>query len=259
MDQAGVVQWNWHPHRGRMEEPDSETPTPVIEKISTDLNRIAIVLEGWATFPGNLLKAALYVSMILFLLHAGIAIIQGNNVSAGTRCTVAKLNVFGVADLQVRTELENATKINDEIGVQELISRGRVFPLPRETKCLVLNSTFSDSFATDLFDFSFYRKIRILSDDYYGKAVWVPNAVLQIAAGTDLVARSATLGQMLGAFVDAKRYFSNLHPDYQDSLMGPYQPGTVTKLGEGQYRVVLKYDSKRIQCEVDQSVARCSQ
>jgi hypothetical protein len=64
--------------------------------------------------------------------------------------------------------------------------------------------------------------------------------------------------EMLEAFIGAKLYFSHLHPDYDDSLMGAYNLDSVTKVGAGQYHVVLKYDSKPIQCEVDQSGARCS-
>jgi hypothetical protein len=35
-----------------------------------------------------------------------------------------------------------------------------------------------------LFDFSFYRKIRVLSGDYQGKVVWIPNSVLHADIGT---------------------------------------------------------------------------
>jgi hypothetical protein len=260
-----------------MEEPDSETPTPVIEKISTDLNRIANVLEAgrhfFKEFGKEIGRTLTYLWLTLCVLGlvtgAKIIILRRGDVSEGTHCVVAQEDVYGVAEPKVRTELAKALKLKDEIGLQNLIASGKALPLPKDTECLVLDTTdpHQDEFGylIEFWDLSYYYKVRVLSGAYYGKVVWIPHSVLHIAArtdavgnatGTEAVGREATLGEMLDAFVDAKRYFSGLHPDY--SLMEPYQPGTVTKLGEGQYRVLLKYDSKPIQCEVNQSVATCS-
>jgi hypothetical protein len=348
----------------------------VFEKISTDLNRIATVLEnGWKAIEWIIPLAVLF-GLIVFAVSAVKAVVRWQQVSAGTHCIVAKDEVFGVTELQDKAELEKALKIKDETGVQDMIAREKALSLPKGTTCLVLDSTAAsdsdsrDFFPKDLFDFSFYRRIRILSGDYHGKAAWVPNSVLQtgqdypqhaqkspqdaktmnvwgqgefildmrerkpgepvpqkiisdadkqsilqaareailrLHPGTNIgskdyfikvmpewyevelpvVYRSVTYGpaakcivrkagqrcagelisfpagtavdEMFDAFITAKHHFFSLHSDYKDSLMGAYNPESVTKLGAGQYRVILKYDSKPIQCEVDdQSAAKCS-
>ena len=275
-----------------MEEGDLETPTPDIEQISTDLHRMSTLVEEWANglvlekisadlnrianvldagrtwfkdigmLLTGLTRYAVFGCVVVFAVSGGKAIVEWQHVSVGTHCVVARDGVYGVVELKIKTELEQALKTKDEIGVQDLISKGKAFPLPKQTQCLVLDSTMasdSDSFfPKDLFDFSFQRRIRLLSGDDYGKAVWIPNSALQVATGANAVG-GPPLDEMLEAFIAAKHHFSSLNSDYKESLMGAYNPESVTKLREGQYRVLLKYDSKPIQCEVDQSVASCSQ
>jgi hypothetical protein len=69
----------------------------------------------------------------------------------------------------------------------------------------------------------------------------------------------AAKDEMLDAFIAAKRQFARTTPDYRDSLMGAYQTDSVTAVGTDHYSVTLKYDSKQIRCEVDQTGSRCSQ
>jgi len=164
----------------------------LFEKISTDLNRIATVLEaGWKGIEW-IIPLAVLLGLVVLAVSGVKAIVRWQQVSAGSHCVVARDDVFGVAELQIKTDLEKELETKDDIGVQDLISKGKAFPLPRQTKCLVLDSTEAsdsdskDLFPKDLFDFSFYRKIRVLSGDYHGKAVWIPNSVLRTDTGTDV-------------------------------------------------------------------------
>ena len=170
-----------------MDETETQSFRQVFEKISTDLNRVATVLEAGRTFLKGIDRLVMYTFLIWWALFVGKAIVQWQHVSAGTHCVVGKDDVFGVTELQAKTMLEQALKAKDDLGVQDLITKGKAVRLPRQTQCLVLDSTGasdSDSFAfflKDLFDFSFYRKIRVLSGDEHGKAVWIPTFALQVS------------------------------------------------------------------------------
>src|ERR1035441_7876670 len=170
-----------------MDETESQSYRQVFEKISTDLNRLAAVLEAGRTLVKDIWRFAVYGCLVVFAVSAGKSIVQWQHVSAGAHCMVAQDDVFGVTELQVKTVLAQALKAKDEIGVQDLISAGKAFPLPKQTEGLVLDSTVaSDSdakalFPKDLFEFSFYRKIRVLSGDYYGKALWIQTFVLHVS------------------------------------------------------------------------------
>ena len=67
---------------------------------------------------------------------------------------------------QAYDELWDALAIEDRYGLQELILSGRVFPVPNNTKILVLN--------TGGFQGMERFKVRILEGDYLGSAGWVP-------------------------------------------------------------------------------------
>jgi hypothetical protein len=245
-----------------MDNDDSKDPIPVTDKISPDLNRIANVLEARQNFVKEIDKLAGSLFRIVFVLAlvvvAKTMILKWKTLPEGTHCVVAQDDVYGIAELNIRPEIASALKLKDEIGVQNLVADGKALPLPRETECLVLDSTEQFDHLANMLDFSYYRKVRVLSGAYYGKVVWVPNPVLHIAARTD-AGGGTTRDEKLEAFIAAKRNFSSLNPDYKESMLGAYDEGSVTKLSDGQYRVLLKYDSKLIQCEVDQSVAHCSQ
>jgi hypothetical protein len=169
-----------------MEEPDSKTPTPVLEKISTHLNRIANALEAGRNFVKEIGRTVNYLWLALCVLGlvagAKIVILRSRTVSEGTQCVVAQDNVYGVAEFKVKTELAKALKLKDEIGVQNLIASGKALPLPKDTECLVLDSTdpHQDEFGyiLEFWDLSHYYRIRVLSGAAYGKAVWIPSSTL---------------------------------------------------------------------------------
>jgi hypothetical protein len=124
-----------------MDETETQSFRQVFEKISTDLNRIATVLEAGRNVIKKMYWFVLYAWLVLIVVGAGKEFVQWQHVSAGTHCVVAQDDVFGVTELRVKTALAQALKTKDEIGVQDLIAKGKAFRLPRQTTCLVLDST----------------------------------------------------------------------------------------------------------------------
>jgi hypothetical protein len=70
-------------------------------------------------------------------------------------------------ELDALSPLEKARAIGDHYEVEELVSQGKVVSVPAPTDVLVLErySTFGGDY--------FYRKVRLLSGDFAGMAVWV--------------------------------------------------------------------------------------
>src|ERR1035438_8334896 len=122
-----------------MDNDDSKTPTPVMDRISTDLNRIANVLEATQNFVKEIDKLAGSLFRIVLVLAlvdgAKTIILKWGALPESTRCVVAQENVYAVAELNTRPEIASALKLKDEIGVQNLITGGKASPLPKDTEC----------------------------------------------------------------------------------------------------------------------------
>jgi hypothetical protein len=90
----------------------------------------------------------------------------------GSHCVVSE-SVYGVRDLdKAYDELTKAQKVNDDLGIAELVHRDVATPVPVGTHVLVIDGDFFRHLA-------FYRDVRILDGPYMGKAVWVNRDALQ--------------------------------------------------------------------------------
>ena len=173
-----------------MEGSEARNLIRAIEKISGHLNRTSVVLEEVSGFLRWAVNIAIWGTVAILVMSVVLKV-QWGAIAAGTHCVVMQDDLYGIADLKTKDELDSsdlnnwwnkgrtemttkdeldsALKTKDDIGVHDLISSGKVYPLSKETKFLVLDST-------DFLDFTYYRKIRLLSGEYYGKAVWIPNS-----------------------------------------------------------------------------------
>lgn len=90
----------------------------------------------------------------------------------GSHCVVSQ-SVYGVRDLgKAYDELTKAQKVNDDLGIAELVQKEVAIPVAVGTHVLVIESDF-------LKRLTFYRDVRILDGPYTGKAVWVNRDALQ--------------------------------------------------------------------------------
>ena len=100
-----------------------------------------------------------------------------NAVPPGSNCSLVRMT-YGTRDLDDSyTALQKAKSVRDEFGVAELEKHDAVAELSEGTVCLVLDTNF-------ISHFSFYRKVRILSDVHIGKAFWVKKDDLKLGEPT---------------------------------------------------------------------------
>lgn len=94
-------------------------------------------------------------------------------IPAGSQCVVTQ-TIYGTRDLdKAYDELGKARKVNDEFGIAELGQHDVAILLPEGTQGLVIDTDFFKHF-------TFYRKVRILSEPYIGKALWIQRDALTV-------------------------------------------------------------------------------
>ena len=101
-----------------------------------------------------------------------------NQFPQGSHCVVVNAT-WGVSDLGTYQELTKALRIDDSIGVHELVAKGRALQIQAQTPVLVLDV---DGTGWDWFLFS-YRQVRILSGQGYAKAMWIKKDALALVPG----------------------------------------------------------------------------
>jgi hypothetical protein len=100
-----------------------------------------------------------------------------NAIPPGSNCSLVRMT-HGTRDLDDSyTALQKAKSVKDEFGIAELERHDAAAELSEGTVCLVLDTDFFSHF-------SFYRKVRILSDVHVGKAFWVKKDDLKLGEPT---------------------------------------------------------------------------
>jgi hypothetical protein len=113
------------------------------------------------------------VSLILFIV--GIVTMPGDSspspsqtkpsATVGSEATISAPNldtVYLAVDKDAFDLWVKASVSKDYIGMQELESLGKVFPVPNGTKVLVIDSAFTA------------RQVRVLEGNAYGRSGWLP-------------------------------------------------------------------------------------
>jgi hypothetical protein len=91
---------------------------------------------------------------------------EWTRIPAGSECLVSR-TIYGMRDLDKAYDgLNKARKVNDEFGIAELAQQDVAISVPAGTQGLVIDTDFFKHF-------TFYRKVRILSEPYMGKALWI--------------------------------------------------------------------------------------
>jgi hypothetical protein len=144
--------------------------------------KISAMARGKNSGEKTGLRGTLGSIVALVAFFAALLVISGiissligdiNSIAPGKNCSLVR-TTYGIRDLDDSyTALEKAKSVNDEFGIAELEKHEAIARLSEGTPCLVLDRDFFSHF-------TFYRKIRILSDAHTGKALWVKKDELKL-------------------------------------------------------------------------------
>lgn len=135
-------------------------------QLQADFNDASDFISGSLVVIGFIMMAASPFVAIYLMAQSYLEMYPGMH------CTISQDNGYGAVDQKAKEQLEKALGAKDSIGVGILLASQNAIRLEKGTECLILESTI------EFLNFSYARKVRILSGPFRGEAAWVPNEIL---------------------------------------------------------------------------------